>query len=124
MSNPNISQQMQDEINRLNQTQQQMEYVAQSKMGLENQIKEMEFALKELEKVTEGTKIYKSIGGLMIESNPADTLKELKEKKESSEMRVKSLEKQEERLKASFEERRKILQKKYNKMNQNTQEED
>lgn len=117
-----MAQQMQDEIARLNQTQQQLEYVSESKIGLEGQIKEMEFALKELEKLTDDVKIYKSIGGLMIETKVSEALKELKERKENSEVRLKTLEKQEERLKAAFEERKKSVQEKYAKLTQQQKE--
>ncbi len=110
MSYPNISPQMRDQINRINKTQQQIEYVMQSKMNIEGQVKEIEFALEALEKSKEDKKIYKSVGGLLIQSDKTETTEELTERKETLGRRLKSLEKQESRLKASFEEQKEKFQ--------------
>ena len=51
-------------------------------------------ALEELEKTTE-KKVYKAVGNILILSDTAKVRKELKEQKESLDLRIKTLQKQE-----------------------------
>lgn len=117
-----MSAEFQEEVARLNQTQEQLEYVSRTKASMDAQIKEIDFAIKELEKLTDDVKSYRMFGGIMVETKVSDSLKDLTEQKETLEIRMKSLEKQEERLKTSFEERRKVLQEKYAKMSQQAED--
>ncbi|MEW6070596.1 MAG: prefoldin subunit beta, partial [Candidatus Thermoplasmatota archaeon] len=66
---------------------------------IEVQIRELERALEELDKLGNDKPIYKNIGSLLIrvESREA-TIKELKEEKETAEIRAKTLDRQIERL--------------------------
>jgi len=63
----------------------------------QNQILEIENALKELENAK--GKSYKILGGIMIESNKDDLVKDLKEKKDVLDLRLKTIKKQEDTLK-------------------------
>jgi prefoldin beta subunit len=77
--------------------QQQLQGVLIQKEGLKLQTIEIERALEELEKTNQKS-AYKIIGGVMV-SRPVEKLKEeLKETKEDAELRIKSLEKTEERI--------------------------
>jgi len=65
------------------------------------QVTEIDNALAELEKTKED--VYKAAGPILIKSSKADVKKDLSEKKEIIDVRVKTLEKGEEKLKKQFE---------------------
>jgi prefoldin beta subunit len=95
MPDDEVSPQLQDQINRLQQARAQLQMIAQQRQQVELQIKETEEALKEIEVVTEKTPIYKSIGALLIKTKGKSDIKELTSTKESLELRKTTLEKQE-----------------------------
>ncbi|MHA1238607.1 MAG: prefoldin subunit beta [Candidatus Odinarchaeia archaeon] len=104
MSVGELPPQIQQELLKLQQMQQQYEIVATQKTQVELQLKETEYALSELEKMGENPTVYKSIGALLIKSDPDKLKEELKDKKETLELRVKTLQKQEEQLKKQIQE--------------------
>ena len=57
----------------------------------------MEQALEELEKTKE-KKVYKAVGNILIQCDTEKVKKELKEKKEATDLRIKTMQKQEESL--------------------------
>ena len=59
---------------------------------------ELDKALEELKKATTED-VYKAVGPILIKSTKKDLEKELSEKKETLELRLKSLQKQEDRIK-------------------------
>jgi prefoldin beta subunit len=71
---------------------------------------ETDAALNELSK-TENPVVYKSIGSILIKSEKPDLLDDLNKKKESIDIRIKTIEKQEDRVKKKLEEMQKNLQK-------------
>jgi len=96
MPGEELSPQLQDQINRLQQARAQLQMITQQRQQVEIQLKETEEALKEIEAVTEKTPIYKSIGALLIKTKgKSDIIKELTATKESLELRKTTLEKQE-----------------------------
>jgi prefoldin beta subunit len=96
MPGEELSPQLQDQINRLQQARAQLQMISQQRQQVEIQLKETEEALKEIEAVTEKTPIYKSIGALLIKTKgKSDIKKELASTKESLELRKTTLEKQE-----------------------------
>lgn len=96
MPGEELSPQLQDQINRLQQARAQLQMVTQQRQQVEIQLKETEEALKEIEATTEKTPIYKSIGALLIKTKgKSDIKKELTTTKESLELRKTTLEKQE-----------------------------
>jgi prefoldin beta subunit len=96
MSGEEISPQLQDQINRLQQVRTQLQMITQQRQQVELQLKETEEALKEIDAVNEKTPIYKSIGSLLIKTKgKSDIKKELTSTKESLELRKTTLEKQE-----------------------------
>ena len=96
MPGDEVSPQLQDQINRLQQARAQLQMITQQRQQVEIQLKETEEALKEIEAVTEKTPIYKSIGTLLIKTKgKSDITKELTTTKESLELRKTTLEKQE-----------------------------
>ncbi len=100
--------QVQNMLAQLQQVQQQLQIVISQRIQIENSLKEVENAIQEVEKVESDTAIFKSVGTVLVRTNKDEILKELKEKKETFEVRIKALERQEERLK----ERLQDLQKK------------
>ena len=98
MPGEEVSPQLQDQINRLQQARSQLQMISQQRQQVELQLKETEEALKEIEASSEKTPIYKSIGALLIKTKgKSDVTKELTASKESLELRKTTLEKQESR---------------------------
>jgi len=97
--------QLRDQINRLQQFRVQMQMITQQRQQVEIRLKEIEEALQELDKTDEKTSIYKSIGAILIKTKGKDdVVKELKENKESLELRKTTLDKQEGRTKEKLNE--------------------
>ena len=91
---------VQDQLAMFEQMQQQTQIIATQKQSVELQLSEIERALDALEKVKEGDAIYRSIGSLLIKAENKETvIKDLKEEKETLEVRVKTLGKQVDRMK-------------------------
>jgi len=100
-----ISQQLQDQIARLQQLRSQLQMIVQQRQQVEIRLKELEHAIEEVEKLEGKGEIYRSIGSLLIKvENKNKLLEELKEDKETYELRKTTLEKQEERIKEKLSE--------------------
>jgi prefoldin beta subunit len=78
--------------------QQQMQTVLIQKESLNLQNMEIEKAFEELKKAT-NEDVFKAVGPILIKSTKKDLEKELAEKKETIELRLKSLQRQEDRIK-------------------------
>lgn len=99
-----MSPKLQNQIAQFQQLQQQLQTVMSQKIRMDAMLKEMEMTLEELKKTPAETTVYKSVGSLMIKV--ADTpalLKEIEDDKETTEIRVKSLDRQEKMLKEKFQ---------------------
>jgi len=83
-------------IGQLQLLEQGMQSFLMQKQQLQTQLIEIESALKELK---DAKTIYKIVGNIMINSEKEALEKELKEKKERIELRIKTVEKQEKSLK-------------------------
>ena len=105
MAENEISPQLQDQINRLQQLRAQMQMIAQQRQQVELKLREIDEALEELEKTDSKTSIYKSVGSILIKTKgKSDIQKELKSNKESMELRKTTLEKQEGRSREKLNE--------------------
>ena len=105
MTDIEMSKQLQDQINRLQQIRMQLQMLIQQRQQVEIRLREIEEATTELEKSDEKTSIYKSIGSLLIKTKgKTNVLNELKQNKESLELRKSTLEKQEGRTKEKLNE--------------------
>ena len=96
--------QVQEQLVRLQQLQQTLQSVAGQKQQLELELSETDKALAELEKSTDDTPVYKSVGSILVKSNRQILLTELKERKELLTTRVTVLGKQEDRTKERLKE--------------------
>ena len=105
MSDEEMSKQLQDQINRLQQMRMQLQMIMQQRQQVDMRLKEVEEALNELDKTDEKTPIYKSVGAILIKTKGKNEIKkELKENKESLELRKNTLDKQEGRTKEKLNE--------------------
>ncbi|MGA2971684.1 MAG: prefoldin subunit beta [Candidatus Bathyarchaeia archaeon] len=102
--------QVQEQLVRFQQLQQTLQSVASQKQQLEAELNETGKALAELEKSTDETPVYKSVGSILVKSNRQTLLTELKERKELLTTRVTVLGKQEERTRERLKEAQEKLQ--------------
>jgi prefoldin beta subunit len=105
MADVEMSKQLQDQINRLQQTRMQLQMIMQQRQQIELRLRDIEEALTELEKTDDKTSIYKSVGALLIKTKgKTEITKELKENKESLDLRKTTLDKQEGQAKEKLNE--------------------
>lgn len=102
--------QIQEQLVRLQQLQQTLQSVVTQKQQLELELNETDKALTELEKSTDETPVYKSVGSILVKSNRQTLITELKERKELLTTRVTVLGKQEERTRERVKEVQERLQ--------------
>lgn len=105
--------QTQEKIQQLQAIEQNMQHLLKQRQQFQMQLLEVESALEELKKTE---KAYRIIGNIMVASEKPALEKELQEKKDRIEIRIKSFEKQEtalkEQAKALREEIMKAMQQK------------
>ncbi len=100
-----FSKETEEKVRQLQMFEQNMQNILSQKQNIQGQTLEVDNALEEL-KNAEG-KVYKIVGTVMIDSTKERLEKDLNERKEVLELRLKSLKKQED----SFRERAETLQK-------------
>ncbi|MHA1377805.1 MAG: prefoldin subunit beta [Candidatus Helarchaeota archaeon] len=101
---------LQHQIVQLQQLQQRLEILVTQKSQLEIQLKETERALSELENLSDDSTVYKSVGAILVKSEKNKVKEELIDKKDTLEMRIKTVQRQEERTKKQFDESREKIQ--------------
>lgn len=115
---PNLSQYLQNQIKQAQQLEVQIEQAMSQKYQLDVRVKELEKTLKELESVDSSSPIYKNIGGILYKVDKKEKLvDELEEQKDLSQIRIKSLEKQQKSLEEKYKEVEEALKKNYQKSN-------
>ena len=95
---------VQEQLAKLQQTQQNLQSILAQKQQLEFDKLETEKALEELQKVNDDDMVFKHAGTILIKSNKKDLIEELDEKKELANSKASLLTKQEERLKITLKE--------------------
>lgn len=95
---------LQEQLAKMQQSQQNLQSIMAQKQHLELEQLETEKALEEIAKAGDDTTVYKHAGSILIKSNKSDLTAELEEKKELAKTRVTVLSKQEERIKESLKE--------------------
>jgi prefoldin beta subunit len=83
--------------NMANMYRQQLMFLAQQKQQVQFQINVLENTLKELEKTKE-EKVYKGVGNVFIFSDKSEVIKETKDLKETLDLRIKNIQKQEDTM--------------------------
>tara|TARA_Y100000310_G_C20703043_1_gene831892 strand:+ start:6905 stop:7237 length:333 start_codon:yes stop_codon:yes gene_type:complete len=97
------------DVSQLQVLEQNLQNLGMQKQNMQLQVMEIEGSLKELD-TYEGS-AYKIIGPVMIEADRENLVKDLNEKKEVLNTRLKSVEEQESSLKKNFESIQKKLMK-------------
>ncbi len=95
---------VQEQLAKLQQTQQNLQSILAQKQQLEFDKLETEKALEELKKANDDDMVFKHAGTILIKSNKKDLIEELDEKKELAKTKASLLTKQEERLKITLKE--------------------
>jgi len=98
-----IPPQVQNQLAQLQQLKAQIEAVGRQRMQVEALLRDAENALEELEKLDENPVIYRAVGALMIKASKGDVKEDLSEKKETYDLRLKTLERQEERVQKKYQ---------------------
>jgi prefoldin beta subunit len=95
----NLPPKVQNQIAQFQQLSQQIQMITTQKMQLEAQVRELDKAVQELEKAADDAVVYKSVGSLMIQAkDKAGLTNELKDQKETMDVRVKTLDRQDKHL--------------------------
>lgn len=93
------------------QLQNTLQSLVAQRQRLELELSETERALNSLEEISPERKIYKSVGALLVEKEKGAVVKELTERKELLEVRVKVLRRQEDKTRKRVLGLQKTLQK-------------
>ncbi len=95
---------LQEQIMKLQQSQQNLQSIMTQKQHLEMEKAETEKALEELNKVADNDTVFKHAGTVLIKSTKKELVDELEERQEMAKTRVTVLEKQETRQQESLKE--------------------
>ena len=109
-SNQQIPPMVQEQLAKLQQTQQNFQSILMQKQQLESEKLETEKALEELKKASDDELVFKHAGTIMIKSNKKDLIDELEEHVELAKTKASLLVKQEERLKTTLKEQETKIQ--------------
>jgi len=109
-SNQQIPPLVQEQLAKLQQTQQNLQSILMQKQQLESEKHETEKALEELKKASDDESVFKHAGTIMIKSNKKDLIDELEEHVELAKTKASLLVKQEERLKTTLKEQETKIQ--------------
>lgn len=104
MSSPQMPPWLQEQIMKLQQSQQSLQSVMTQKQHLEMEKAETTKALDELKKVADGDAVFKQAGTVLIKAKKQELIDELEERAEMAKTRATVLDKQETRLKESLKE--------------------
>jgi prefoldin beta subunit len=102
---------VQQQIAQFQMMQQQAQAVSSQKVQMELQLKEMEHSISELKKLKKDAEVYESIGAILIKKSKTKITTDLKERKETLELRIKTLTKQEKDVQAKLMEMQTEIQK-------------
>ena len=103
-SNQQIPPMVQEQLAKLQQTQQNFQSIIMQKQQVESEKLETGKALEELKKASDDELVFKHAGTIMIKSNKKDLIDELEEQMELAKTKASILVKQEERLKTTLKE--------------------
>ena len=104
MSAPQMPPWLQEQIGKLQQSQQNLQSIMTQRQHLEMEKAETEKALEELKKIADDDSVFKQSGTVLIKSNKKTLVDELEEKIELAKTRSTVLEKQEVRVKETLKE--------------------
>lgn len=101
---------LQNDLRQFQRLQQDLTAVAQQRLQMDLKLRETTRTLEELKTLPEDATVYRPIGGLLVKAkNRAEVDAILTEEKETLEIRVKAMERQENHLKERYTEMQKQL---------------
>lgn len=106
----NLDEELKKKISNMQIESQNLEFITRQKQQSEYTLVETERAIEELEKLESNANVYKNIGGIMVKSEKNKLLDEKKSMKVTLEMRLKTLNQKEERIKTQLETLRRSIQ--------------
>ena len=95
---------LQEQLMKMQQSQQNLQAIMQQKQQIEMEKIETDKSLEELKKASDEDMVYKHAGSILIKSTKKELTDELEERKELTKTRSTVLEKQESRLKETLKE--------------------
>ena len=95
---------LQEQLMKMQQSQQNLQAIMQQKQQIEMEKIETEKSLEELRKATDEDIVYKHAGSILVKSTKKELIDELEERQELTKTRSSVLEKQENRLKETLKE--------------------
>ena len=95
---------LQEQLMKMQQSQQNLQAIMQQKQQIEMEKIETEKSLEELRKASDEDIVYKHAGSILVKSTKKELIDELEEKQELTKTRSTVLEKQENRLKETLKE--------------------
>ena len=108
----NIPPKIQNQLTQFEQVRQQIQLLTNQRIQVESQIRELDNALDELENTSKSSVVYKRVGAIMVKVDDKKELKNsLTEQKETFDVRIKTLERQEKQLKERYSELQKEISK-------------
>ena len=93
-----------EQVSRLHQIQQNLQAIMMKKQQIEQETSDTDRAIEEIKKIDEDNKVYKRYNTLLIKANRENILKELEEKKDTLDIRMEVVEKQEKRVSDNLKE--------------------
>ena len=96
---------LQQKVEQAQRLQSELESIVTQRYQLEVSLKEVEKSLEELGNLPEDASIYKSVGSILVQVESKEKIKkELEDKKETLELRIKTVMKQQELLEKKLKE--------------------
>jgi prefoldin beta subunit len=95
---------LQEQLMKMQQSQQNLQAIMQQKQQIEMEKIETDKSLEELKKASDDDVVYKHAGSILIKSTKNELIDELEERKDLTKTRSTVLEKQENRLKETLKE--------------------
>ncbi|GCC10952.1 prefoldin subunit beta [archaeon] len=105
-----LPKELEHQLAQFQQIQQQAEAIASQKIQMEIQLKDVEKALDEIVGLKEDNEVYRAIGNILIKTEKAQVEEKLVENKEILELRIKTLNKQKEKITAKLKELQQKIQ--------------
>ena len=105
--------QVQERLQRLQNLQNTLQQLLVQKQRIEIEIMESDKALKTLKETTSESKVYKSVGAVLVEKPRDDVITELEDRREFLDMRMKVIVKQEDKTREKMTGLQETLQKEF-----------
>ncbi|HDD72405.1 MAG TPA: prefoldin subunit beta, partial [Candidatus Bathyarchaeota archaeon] len=99
-----LPEKVKEQVMRLQQLQNTLQALVLQRQSAELELRNVERAIEELEKTSDDAVVYKSAGPLLVRRDKESLVKELNERKEILNARLKVLERQEERTRERIRE--------------------